>query len=627
MSPRLPRPRVLVLALVLCLGAGGAAWYALPEHDDGPGPVAIRVDQGGYAGQEPKAAFAMGPRDKLAGAHFEVVDEAGRAVLDGAPGPRTGSWNRAYDTVRSLDLSALTKPGTYRLRLTGTADAVSPRFTVAPAGELMKNLAADNVRFFQAQRDGADIVPGELGRKPSHLADRSAQVYATPHYNDDGTRLTAPLRRTGQSVDVSGGWFDAGDFLKFTHTASYATDELLLAQRALPETPGLAAEARHGLSWLDKMWDGRTRTLYAQVGLGAGAKKLHGDHDVWRLPEADDARQAQDGDADQLVALRPVFRANQPGAPISPNLAGRVAAAFALAAQIDAAHDPAGARQWLGKAVAVYGQADTHSPRRLVTTFPHAFYSEDSWQDDMEFGAVELALAAQRLGDDRAEEWHTQASTWARAYLSFGSPGTLDVSDVSALAHADLLRLGPSDAVAADLRRQLADGERRAAKDPFRAGAVYTDFDAVPHTFGLVATAALYAKATGDHRFDAFAGQQRGWALGANAWGTSFMIGTGEVFPHCPAHQVANLAGSPTGRGALLRGAVVNGPNGAKKLSGDDETLESTRPCAAGDAEWKRFDGKGARYVDQVGAWQTVEPADDFGSTALLAFALSGATA
>ncbi|GAA4084720.1 glycoside hydrolase family 9 protein [Streptomyces hundungensis] len=627
MSPRLPRPRVLALALVLCLGAGGAAWYALPEHDDGPGPVAIRVDQGGYAGAEPKTAFAMGPRDKLAGAHFEVVDEAGRAVLDGAPGPSTGAWNRAYDTVRPLDLSALSKPGTYRLRLTGSVDAVSPRFTVAPAGRLMQNLAADNVRFFQAQRDGADIVPGELGRKPSHLADRSAQVYATPHYNDDGTRLTAPLRRTGQSVDVSGGWFDAGDYLKFTHTASYATDELLLAQRALPETSGLAAEARHGLSWLDKMWDGRTRTLYAQVGLGAGDKKLHGDHDVWRLPEADDARQAQDGDADQLVALRPVFRANQPGAPISPNLAGRVAAAFALAAQIDAARDPAGARQWLDKAAAVYGQADTHHPRRLVTTFPHAFYSEESWQDDMEFGAVELALAAQQLRDGRAEQWHTQAGTWARAYLSSGNPGTLDVSDVSALAHADLLRLGPSAAVAADLRRQLADGERRAMKDPFRAGAVYTDFDAVPHTFGLVATAALYAKATGDHHFDAFAAQQRGWALGANAWGTSFMIGTGEVFPHCPAHQVANLAGSLTGRGALLRGAVVNGPNGTKKLSGDDETLEATRACAAGGAEWKRFDGKGARYVDQVGAWQTVEPADDFGSTALLAFALSGATA
>ncbi|CAM5239729.1 hydrolase [Streptomyces xanthochromogenes] len=625
MSPRLPRPRVLVLGLVLCLGAGGIAWYALPSHRDEPGPVAIRVDQGGYVSGEHKTAFVMGPRDKLAGTHFEVVDEAGRAVLDGVPGPSTGAWNGAYDTVRPLDLSTLTRSGTYRLRVTGTAKATSPRFAVAPASTLMKGLAADNVRFFQAQRDGADTVPGDLGRRPSHLADRSASVYARPRYNDDGTELTAPLRRTGGPVDVSGGWFDAGDYLKFTHTASYATDELLLAQRELPDTPGLAAEAAHGLSWLDKMWDGRTRTLYAQVGLGAGDKNLHGDHDVWRLPEADDALKVHDGDPDQLVGRRPVFRAHQPGAPISPNLAGRVAAAFALAAQLDATRDPAAARQWLDKAAALYGQADTDHPRPLVTTFPHAFYSEDSWQDDMEFAAAELALAARKLGDGRAEGWHTQAGTWARAYLASGNLGTLDVSDVSALAHADLLRLGPSEPVAADLRRQLASGERRAAKDPFRAGARYTDFDAVPHTFGLVATAALYARATGDHHYDAFAGQQRGWALGANAWGTTFMIGTGEVFPHCPAHQVANLAGSLTGRGALLRGAVVNGPNGAKKLSGDNDTLDGTRACAAGGAEWKRFDGKGARYVDRVGAWQTVEPADDFTSTALLAFALFAA--
>ncbi|MER0450047.1 glycoside hydrolase family 9 protein [Streptomyces sp. Edi4] len=624
MVSRFKRPRVLVLGVALCLGAAGAVWYALPPHGDQPGPVTIRVDQGGYGSAEQKVAFAMGPDDKLAGARFEVVDDAGRAVLTGGPGARTGAWNEAYDSVRTLDLSGLTSPGTYRLRLTGTADATSPRFTVAPASELMRNLAADNVRFFQAQRDGDHIVPGPLGRKPAHLTDASASVYAEPRYNKDGTELTAPLRRVGGPVDVAGGWFDAGDYLKFTHTASYATDELLLAQRALPATPGLAAEAQHGLAWLDKMWDGRTRTLYAQVGIGAGTKDLHSDHDVWRLPEADDALHVRPGDPDNFVKFRPVFRANEPGAPISPNLAGRVAAAFALAAQTEAAHDPAGARQWLAKAAAVYGQADTHDPGHLVTTFPHAFYSEDSWQDDMEFGAVELALAAKALGDDRAGDWQTQAAKWARAYLASDNLGTLGISDVSALAHADLLRLGPSEAVAADLRRQLADGERRAAKDPFRAGAVYTDFDAVPHTFGLMATAILYAKATGDHHYDAFAGQQRGWALGANAWGTSFMIGTGELFPNCPAHQVANLAGSLTGRGAVLRGAVVNGPNGAKKLSGDNDTLESTRACEAGTDDWKRFDGKGARYVDQVGAWQTVEPADDFTSTALLAFALSG---
>ncbi|WP_406346162.1 glycoside hydrolase family 9 protein [Streptomyces sp. NBC_00648] len=613
---RRPRAASVTLATAVLIGSG-AVWYALPSRGVEAHPVVVRVNQAGYLTGGSKEAFVMGgDDDALASAGFQVVDESGRTVLSGRTGPRTGGWNAAYDTVRTLDLTALTAPGTYRVELTGAANGTSPHFKVAPSGELMRGLAAENVRFFQAQRDGADVVPDVLERKPSHLADREATVYATPRYNDEGTELTEPLRRVSGPVDVSGGWFDAGDFLKFTHTASYSAAQLLLAQRSFGDVPGLSAEARHGLAWLDRMWDARTGTLYAQVGIGAGSKEFRSDHDVWRLPEADDALDVREGDPDHTIKHRPVFRANEPGRPISPNLAGRVAGTFALAAQADAKGNPERARRWLEKAAAVYGQADTGHSGELVTAFPHGFYPEESWQDDMEFGAVELALAARQLDESRAGGWQREAGEWARKYIASDARGTLGVADVSALAHADLLRLAPSGAAVADLRRQLSDGESRAAKDPFRAGAVYTDFDAVPHTFGLVATARLYAKATGDHRYDAFAERQRGWALGANAWGTGFMVGAGETYPHCPEHQAANLTGTP------LRGAVVNGPNAAAKLS-ELNSFDTMRPCAYGTDTWKRFDGKGARYLDHVGAWQTVEPADDFTSTALLAFALT----
>ena len=49
---------------------------------------------------------------------------------------------------------------------------------------------------------------------------------------------------------------------------------------------------------------------------------------------------------------RPAFRANAPGTPVPPNLAGRVAAAFALAAQIDT--DPAQAREHLATAATIF---------------------------------------------------------------------------------------------------------------------------------------------------------------------------------------------------------------------------------------------------------------------------------
>ena len=42
------------------------------------------------------------------------------------------------------------------------------------------------------------------------------------------------------------------------------------------------------MRWLLRMWDDRTRTLYYQVGIGEGNDQTLGDHDIWRLPQADD---------------------------------------------------------------------------------------------------------------------------------------------------------------------------------------------------------------------------------------------------------------------------------------------------------------------------------------------------
>jgi endoglucanase len=597
------------------------------------GDAVVRVDQVGYATDEAKQAYLMASR-QLPDAEFRVLDGNGNEALRGRPGASTGRWNDNYTAVRPLDLSELRTPGTYRIEISGGVKASSPPFRVVPPAEPLGPLMAANVRFFQAQRDGAQVIGSVLDRKPSHLADEKATVYETPRYDDEGKRLLDDhLTPIGGPVDVSGGWFDAGDFLKFTHTASYSVAQLLLAQRTTTGSASreLADEARHGLSWLDKMWDDRTGTLYAQVGIGAGNDNVRTDHDVWRKPEDDDAMTVRPGDPDYTIKHRPVFMAAKPGQPISPNLAGRVSAAFALAAQLDAASAPDRAKAELAKAAKLFSQADP-APEALVTAFPGAFYPESSWQDDMEFAAAELALAATALGDDRATAWVSQAGHWAKAYLSSDTRGTLGVADVSALAHADLIKaldvtrtateVTDADLVA-DLKRQLDNGSQRSVRDPFRAGAVYTEFDAVPHTFGLAATANLYRTASGDRGYDAFATSQRNWALGSNPWGTSFVIGVGSTFPNCPEHQVANLVGNLDGKGQILVGAAVNGPNAAAKLA-ELNSFPTMRRCPVdGGDKFTAFDGQGSRFVDDVGAWQTVEPADDFTSIVLLSAALS----
>ncbi|GAB2862715.1 glycoside hydrolase family 9 protein [Lentzea nigeriaca] len=605
---RLPK-----IALVLLLGVGACA----PAASSDTGSVVIRVDQVGYAAEETKHAYLMAQRSTT-GAQFRVVDESGRTAMSGKAGAAMRSWNRKYRAVSVLDLSGLTAPGRYRIEVSGTVTGTSPEFRVADARDLFGGLAAANVRFFRSQRDGANVDGSLLRRKASHLADRAAQVYDPPRIDMEAYKLLDPaLTRTGGPIDVEGGWFDAGDFLKFTHTTSYATVQLLLAQRDGTGTPELAAEARHGVDWLAKMWTGDV--LHAQVGIGVGNDDVRTDHDVWRLPEADDELDVPPGTPDHHIKHRPVFPANKPGEPISPNLAGRVTAAFALSAQVNAQQDRARALEHLRVASEIYDRAD-HSPGALVTAYPPQYYPESSWLDDLELGATELALAARALGDSRAPDWTAEAQQWASRYVESDSRGSAGLSDVSTMAHADLAGLvdGPQrQQLIEDIRRPLRDAAAIADRDLFRAGVSYVEFDSVPHTFGLMISALHNKKLTGDTTYDEFLTQQRNWVLGANPWGVSFVIGAGTTSLRCASHQVANLTGE------VPVGAVVNGPNAAKHFE-QLNTFPTLRACPAdGGNPYAEFDGNGSRFLDHAGAWASAEVAIDFTSTALLAFTLA----
>jgi endoglucanase len=596
----------------------------------------VRVNQVGYAGDAAKEAFLLA-KDPVAKASWKLVDSRGRVAARGTTGTSLGSWNTAYPAVYAIDFSEVRRAGTYRLEVGGAASASSPAFTIGPARTVFGRPAADATAFFQAQRDGARTIPGQLGRKPAHLNDAHAGVYAWPSFTDpdSDTVKAAPRKIVGTGpVDVSGGWFDAGDYLKFTETTSYAVAALQIAARRTGASPGsaLGREAQHGLDWLDKMWDAKTGTLYIQVGLGSGTESgsVVGDHDVWRLPERDDKDAAH-----PFLKNRPVFRAGAPGAKLSPNQAGRLAADFALAAQRYAVSAPARARVYLNTAARIYGLADTR-PGTLVTTVPYGYYPETSWQDDLALGGAELALAAQRLHDPRGTDWLKQAARWAKGHQSEADADTLNMYDTSALADLDLARAVEAaghphglavtyDDLLGYVRGQLTTGRDRAEADPFHAGAVYDNFDADSHTMGLAATARLYREVTGDTTYERFAVRQLDWLLGANAWGTSFMVGEGTSFLRCTAGELGNLAGSLDGSRPLEVGAIVNGPNGAEQFSdGLGDYLDAMRPCPPGGADtYSAFDGHGSQYVDDVRSWQSSEPALDMDASGLLAFFLS----
>ncbi len=79
---------------------------------------------------------------------------------------------------------------------------------------------------------------------------------------------------------------------------------------------------------------------------------------------------------------------------------------------------------------------------------------------------------------------------------------------------------------------------------------------------GVFSTASEYDQLSGTATYARFSSRWLDNILGANAWGASFIIGDGSVFPRCPHHQVANLVGSLDGTSPVLKGAAVEGPNG-----------------------------------------------------------------
>jgi hypothetical protein len=641
------RPLVLVAALVLSVTAaplqsatratGTSTIRATPAAAASALSGFVRADQVGYGRGEAKLAYLM-TTIAAPGQHFTVRNGSGGPVLAGVAGGSLGSWNAAYPAVYPLDLSALHAVGRYTVDVAGVAGATTT-IRVVKKSELgppqLRNFAA----FFQAQRDGAHVIAGPLSRKPSHLRDAAATVYDWPTYEDPDSDVIVgkklhPLRGP---VNVAGGWFDAGDFIKFAHTTAYADTLLLLAQRrsGAATPPRLKKEIRFGLRWLRKAWDPQHNAVYIQVGIGSGNQSgsFNGDHDVWRLPQRDDKLK---GKANRYLRNRPVFATDARPGKLAPNLAGRMAASFALAAQVDARSHPVRAGRELRTAAEIFSRAKTHNvrPRDVVTALPHAFYPESSWRDDLELGAVELARAGFLLGDRRSSGWLTNAGHWARAYIRHeAGSDTLNLYDVSAIGHAEILSVHHhGDLVISrkrlrgDLRHQLAIGQQHAASDPFRAGGNYDDFDVASHTFGLIATVKLLKHVTGTHRYDRFATEQRNWVLGANPWGTTMIIGVGSQFPRCPQHVVANLSGGRDGTPPVLRGAVVNGPNSVDLFSdGLGEFFDNAPACPSNGVDaYAQFTGRGSQFVDDVRSWMTVEPAIDFTATAALAFGLAG---
>lgn len=615
-----------------------------------PAPAAvIRVDQVGYPTAAPKLAEIMAASGQGGGPGWVLVRAGTCAVAaSGVASQDLGAWSKRYSSVWAVRFSGLRATGRYRIGLAGDPSVASPWFEIAPARQIYARPLANALSFYRNERDGPDFVRSALRTAPGDLNDERAMTYRTPRVNDNGDFKGSLARyATGITINASGGWFDAGDNLHFVETTSYAAAIMLQGIESFPAQMGAAAhanftsEAKFGLDFLQRMWNERTKTLYYQVGTGEANNYYFGDHDIWRLPQADDHYK---GSNPRYVYIRhpPVFRAGPPGSPVSPNLAGRLAADFALCYRVYRATDPAFAARCLRSAETVYSLAGTHWKGQLLTAAPYDFYPETTWRDDMMLGATELSLALHAAGGPgnlpaglpvrSAATYLRAAADWANAWVHGRSAlsDTLNLYDVSALADYELdLAIGQQHvsglavtqaALLENLRGQIEKAIGIAGRDPFGFGFSWDQWDTTTHGAGLSVMANSYDALAGRPVFAAWAQRWLDDILGANAWGVSLIVGDGTIFPDCMQHQIANLVGSHDGKPPVLAGAAVEGPNSFAATG----TVPNMRPCVAngpGDVPYSAFSGHNAVFADNVQSYSTVEPAIDLTSLTPLAFA------
>ncbi len=201
----------------------------------------IITDQVGYRTQDEKIAVF---RDVTSETTFSVVNAAtGKSVYTGELYGQTK--NSSADEIDWFgDFSAVTEPGTYYIQC-GSLDDSYP-FEISDT--VYSDLLDDSVKMLYLQRCGTEVTDDTFGHVACH--NTQALIYGT-----------------SETIDVSGGWHDAGDYGRYVVPAAKTIADLLYAyqtnssaysdQIGIPESgngvPDLLDEARYELEWMLKM--------------------------------------------------------------------------------------------------------------------------------------------------------------------------------------------------------------------------------------------------------------------------------------------------------------------------------------------------------------------------------------
>ena len=534
---RLFRNRFLLLAhlILLCISIAHAEKW-------------IRVNQMGYLPNQSKVAVLMS-RENCEVKTFDVVDfYTGKVLLTLNNVKTCGRYGQMASTFR-LNFSALNRPGSYYLQ---SGDV---RSEVFPVGDRVYDGAADFVlQYMRQQRCGWN----PYYRDSCHVKDG----YITYHPT-----------KTGQRIDVTGGWHDAADCLQYTTTSANAIYQMMFAYQQNPGAfgdkykadgtagkngiPDIVDEIYWGLQWLDKM-NPAPGEFYNQIADDR-------DHAGMRLPADDRADYGwgpNNGRPVYFIDGKPQQRGKFMNATMgAASTVGKFASDFALGSIILKPFYPAFAEK-IGKKAADAYQLGKDKPGacQTVSVVSPYIYEEDNWTDDMELGAMELF---RQTGDVR---YLNEALEYGRRepitpWMGADSARHYQWYPFMNMGHYQLAYNGNA-AVRKEFIRNLRTGlervRERATGDPFYYGvpAIWCSNNL---TVALLTQCILYRELSGDNSYEEMESSLLSWLLGCNPWGTSMIceLPKNGRFPQYP-HSCLTYEGHGTTTGGLVDGPVYS---------------------------------------------------------------------
>ncbi len=204
----------------------------------------IKVNQVGYScnGRKTARISYFAKFGSLNGKTWQIVNtQTGEIAASGTLSDAEQNDHLSGESVHIIEFDAVTQPGTYMIRVPDAnldASVRSPRdieedlqtdtltsVSFRIGNDIYDDLLNDMVKYYYYQRQGIDLeekYAGDFARQNLHPNDIAVK------------RWSDRENPNAETFDISQGWYDAGDYGKYTSPAATSIENLLLAYELYP---------------------------------------------------------------------------------------------------------------------------------------------------------------------------------------------------------------------------------------------------------------------------------------------------------------------------------------------------------------------------------------------------------